>query len=84
MNFEELVESKKSIGSMSKEELFTYCNGLLDEIYDFENETKILNRKLDDIETFCKSFDPGKLTDHEKVMLDSIMLIANGTIKVVK
>lgn len=49
-----------------------------------EDELMKVEQKLYDIETFCKSFDPGKLTDHEKVMLDSIILIANGTIKVVK
>lgn len=49
-----------------------------------EDELMKLEQKLYDIETFCKSFDPDKLTDKEKVILDSIMLIANGTIKVVK
>lgn len=49
-----------------------------------EDELMKLEQKLYDIETFCKSFDPGKLTDHEKVILDSIMLIINGTIKVFK
>lgn len=43
-----------------------------------------VKQKLYDIQTFCKSFDPDKLTSHEKVILGSIILIANGTIKVVK
>lgn len=49
-----------------------------------EDELMKVEQKLYDIETFCKSFDPDKLTDKEKVILDSIMLIANGTIKVVR
>ena len=49
-----------------------------------EDELMKLEQKLYDIQTFCKSFDPDKLTDKEKVILDSIVLIINGTIKVVK
>lgn len=32
MNYEELVNNKKYIGDMSKEELFIYCQGLLEEV----------------------------------------------------
>lgn len=55
MNFEELVESKKSIGNMTKEELFTYCNGLLDEIWDFEKEIGRLNNIINELEKWYLS-----------------------------
>lgn len=66
MNFEELVESKKYIGDMSKEELFTYCNGLLDEIWDFEKEIHRLNNIINELE---EELDRGyrDLFEHELV-----------------
>lgn len=51
--------------------------GLLEEI-------ERLKQQIDGIKSFCESFDLNKISDKERVMLDSIMLIANGTIKVVK
>ncbi len=57
MNYEELVECKKSIGSMSKEELFTYCNGLLDEIWEFEKLTKELLKENGNKEKVIKAQD---------------------------
>jgi hypothetical protein len=49
-----------------------------------EDELMKVEQKLYDIETFCKSFDENKISPKEKVILDSIMLIINGTIKVVR
>lgn len=40
MSYEELVESRKCVGDMSKEELFEYCNGLLEEVWKFEKENE--------------------------------------------
>ena len=49
MSYEELVESRKNIGDMTKEELFTYCGGLLSEVWDYEKENEQLNNKPLDI-----------------------------------
>ena len=46
MSYEELVESRKNIGDMTKEELFTYCGGLLSEVWDYEKENEQLNDKI--------------------------------------
>lgn len=50
MSYEELVKSRKCIGDMSKEELFTYCQGLLEEVWDFEKEIERLNNILNKLE----------------------------------
>lgn len=49
MNYEELVNNKKYIGDMSKEELFIYCQGLLEEVWAFEKENKKLNKTIDEL-----------------------------------
>ena len=46
MSYEELVESRKNIGDMTKEELFTYCGSLLSEVWDYEKENEQLNDKI--------------------------------------
>ena len=51
---------------------------------DLEVENKKLKRILEDIETLIRSYDVNKLSDSQKVLLDSILLIKNGTIKVVR
>ena len=42
MSYEELVESRKNIGDMTKEELFTYCGGLLNEVWDYDRNVEQL------------------------------------------
>lgn len=70
MNYEELVESKKSIGNMSKEELFTYCNGLLDEIWEFEKKVKELLKENTILkQTMCDN----SLLINENALLKSII-----------
>lgn len=49
MNYEELVNNKKYIGDMSKEELFIYCQSLLEEVWAFEKENKKLNKTIDEL-----------------------------------
>ena len=49
MSYEELVESKKNIGDMTKEELFTYCGGLLSEVWDYEKENIDLQNRLNSL-----------------------------------
>ena len=49
MTYEELVESRKNIGDMTKEELFTYCGGLLSEVWDYEKENEQLHNKVDEL-----------------------------------
>lgn len=49
MSYEELVESRKNIGDMTKEELFTYCDGLLSEVWDYEKENEQLNNKVEEL-----------------------------------
>ena len=49
MSYEELVESRKNIGDMTKEELFTYCGGLLSEVWDYEKENEQLNDKVEEL-----------------------------------
>ena len=56
MSYEELVESRKHIGDMTKEELFTYCQGLLDEVWDFETQ-------LD----FCYSLESALTSENERL-----------------
>lgn len=46
MNYEELVKSKRCIGNMDREELLTYCYGLLEEVWDFEKRIDKALRKL--------------------------------------
>lgn len=70
MNYEELVESKKSIGDMSKEELFTYCNGLLDEIWEFEKEVKEL---LKENTILKQTMSNNSLLINENAILHSII-----------
>lgn len=49
MSEEELVESRKNIGDMTKEELFTYCGGLLSEVWDYEKENEQLHNKVEEL-----------------------------------
>lgn len=49
MNYEELVKSRKNIGDMTKEELFTYCGGLLSEVWDYEKENEQLHNKVEEL-----------------------------------
>ena len=49
MSYEELVESRKNIGDMTKEELFTYCGGLLSEVWDYEKENEQLHNKVEEL-----------------------------------
>ena len=58
MNYEDLVESRKSIGDMSKEELFTYCYGLLEEVWNFEKEIGRLTAESTEWES--KFYDEAK------------------------
>lgn len=55
---------------MSKEELFTYCNGLLDEIWKFEKEVKeLLNENTILKQTMCDN----SLLINENAILHSII-----------
>lgn len=54
MNYEELVKSKKNIGDMTKKELFTYCGGLLSEVWDYEKENIDLQNQLQQKENIIK------------------------------
>ena len=47
MNYEELVKSRINIGDMTKEELFTYCGGLLSEVWGYEKENIDLQNRYD-------------------------------------
>lgn len=49
MNYEELVKSRKNIGDMTKEELFTYCGGLLSEVWDYEKENIDLQNRFNSL-----------------------------------
>lgn len=49
MNYEELVKNRKNIGDMTKEELFTYCGGLLSEVWDYEKENIDLQNRLNSL-----------------------------------
>ena len=49
MSYEELVVSRKNIGDMTKEELFTYCGGLLSEVWDYEKENEQLHNKVEEL-----------------------------------
>ena len=59
MNYEELVESRKHIGAMTKEELYTYCQGLLDEVWNFEKENDKLHSIIKEVREYIyeNSFD---------------------------
>lgn len=83
MSYEELVESKKCIGDMSKEELFEYCNGLLEEVWalekkyenavaDYEQEHFIINQ----LEKWLKEQSKGRLerTPYDEVHIKLLEL----------
>ena len=72
MSYEELVESKKNIGDMTKEELFTYCGGLLSEVWDYEKENEQLHNKVEELmelyttERHCKDDYKAIINELEK------------------
>ena len=54
MSYEELVESRKFIGNMTKEELFEYCCGLLEEIWEFEKLIERLHNIIKEVREYIE------------------------------
>ena len=69
MNYEELVKSKKNIGDMTKEELFEYCSGLLEEVWDFEKEIERLHSIIKEVREYIEKCQLGVDSRDRPVML---------------
>ena len=84
MSYEELVESKKNIGDMTKEELFTYCGGLLSEVWDYEKENEQLHNKVEELmelyttERHCKDDYKAIINELEKKLLELRLTDVDG------
>ena len=61
MTYEELVNSGKSIGNMTNDELITYCSGLLEEIWEYDKRFDRAIKYIEFTNRFTNSIDMNNL-----------------------
>ena len=78
MTYEELVLSKKPIGNMNNDELITYCNGLLEEVWDYEKATNKIVDQLRKIKNDL-DFEPWSIYQVDGNILFDLLDILKGS-----